>query len=167
MSNSIVVGPIDSASIESFHLALDEVARERKYLTFLQAPSLDATRSFVLNNIAQGNPHMVAKVGNEVVGWCDVQRHTFQSHAHRGTLGMGIVSKYRGQGIGMQLLTATLDVAHKTGMTRIEFNVRADNLRAIALYRKAGFEEEGILHKAVCVDGEFFDALAMALVTGD
>lgn len=164
MQDNWIVEPLDSKDIEGFHRALDAVARERKYLTFLQAPSLEATRQFVLDSTRHGNPHMIAKAGSEVVGWCDIQRHPFQSHNHRGTLGMGIVAKYRGRGLGMELMTATLKAARAAGLSRIEFNVRADNLMAIALYRKAGFVEEGTLRKAVCVDGEYFDSIAMALV---
>ncbi|UWU76409.1 hypothetical protein N2603_42160 [Bradyrhizobium huanghuaihaiense] len=43
------------AQVESFHRALDTVARERRYLAFLEAPPLEATRSFVLDMIGQAS----------------------------------------------------------------------------------------------------------------
>jgi RimJ/RimL family protein N-acetyltransferase len=98
----------------------------------------------------------------EVVGWCDIRRHDFPAHAHRGTLGMGIVPAYRGQGLGLRLLKTTVERAGDAGFVRIELAVYVDNTRAIALYEKAGFVREGVQRDAVLVDGQFRDAIAMA-----
>ena len=47
-------------------------------------------------------------------------------------------------------------------MRRIELHVHADNDRAIALYRKFGFELEGT-HRAYAIrDGVYVDSLSMA-----
>jgi putative acetyltransferase len=45
---------------------------------------------------------------------------------------------------------------------RVELHVRADNQAAIALYRKFGFREEGLLRAYVYRDGAYADCLAMA-----
>jgi RimJ/RimL family protein N-acetyltransferase len=42
--------------------------------------------------------------------------------------------------------------------------VHADNARAISLYERVGFVREGIVRDAVCVDGEYRDAITMALI---
>ncbi len=128
--------------IESFYRALDLVARERKYLTLLEAPPLQQTRDFVLASIRNGDPQFVALAEGEVVGWCDIRRHFFPAHAHRGTLGMGIIPAYRGRGLGMRLLQATLDKAFAVGLVRIEFDVHADNARALhSTQRRASSEK--------------------------
>ena len=156
--------PIMVSMIESFHRALDIVARERQYLTLTEAPPLPDTRAFVVNAIANGDPRFVALLGDEVVGWCDVRRHFFPAHAHRGTLGIGILPAHRGQGIGARLIRACLDETHHLGFTRVELDVHADNLRAIALYEKMGFVREGLVRDAAFIDGVYRDAILMALV---
>jgi RimJ/RimL family protein N-acetyltransferase len=118
----------------------------------------------VLNGTENGDLRFVALAEGEVAGWCDIQRHSFPAHAHRGTLGMGITRPYRGLGLGVRLLTATLDQARSAGFVRIELSVHSDNRRAIALYEKAGFVSEGIVRDAVFIDGEYRDSIAMALV---
>ena len=158
------VTPIAPDHIESFHRALDAVARERKFLTLLEAPPLPQVSEFVLSNIKSGNPQFVALAAGEVVGWCDVRRHVFPAHAHRGTLGMGIVPTYRGRGLGLRLLDATLEAAFDASFVRVESDVHADNARAIALYERAGFVREGVTRDAVFVDGDYRDAIAMALI---
>jgi RimJ/RimL family protein N-acetyltransferase len=150
--------------IDGFHYAVDAVARERKYLTFLEAPPLKAMRAFVLNNIKTGNPQFVAIAEGNIIGWCDILRSEWPTHAHRGTLGMGLLPSFRGLGIGMNLIRATLDDARHKGLVRIELTVHADNERAIRLYNKVGFQKEGLMRDAVCIDGRYIDSILMALV---
>jgi GNAT superfamily N-acetyltransferase len=97
------IRPITGDDIEGFHRAVDAVARERKYLAFLEAPPLASAREFVLDNIAKGNPRFVAIADGGVVGWCDVVRQSRPIHAHAGVLGMGLLPPFRGQGHGRSL----------------------------------------------------------------
>ena len=66
--------------------------------------------------------------------------------------------------VGSRLLAATLDDAFRKGLTRIELEVFAANTRAIALYRKFGFVEEGRKRQARYLDGAYEDAILMALL---
>lgn len=160
----IDITSITADHIEGYHHALDTVARERKYLTMFEAFPLPQTRDFVLGMIEQRNPHMVAVAADRVVGWCDISRHFFPSHAHRGSLGMGIIPEFRGKGIGHRLMIAALDKAREEGFLRVELSVRSDNTNAIALYEKVGFVKEGLLKRSVCVDGQFSDTICMAIL---
>jgi RimJ/RimL family protein N-acetyltransferase len=160
----IAIVPTTPEHIASFHRALDIVARERKYLTLMEALPLPQTREFVMGMLDKGGLQFVALADREVVGWCDIQRHGFPSRAHRGTLGMGIVPAYRGRGIGLRLIRATLARARVAGFVRVELDVHADNARAIALYEKVGFVREGVARDAVFADGEYRDAINMAIV---
>jgi RimJ/RimL family protein N-acetyltransferase len=162
----VAIAPLAENNIESFHSALDVVARERCYLLLLEAPPLKATREFVLGSLASGNPHTVALDDGKVVGWCDIRRQPFPSVAHRGALGMGIIPPYRGRGLALRLLAATVEKAGEAGFSRVEFEVRADNLRAIALYEKFGFVREGVVRRAVFLGGHYIDAVAMAMILG-
>ena len=155
---------ISEARIESFHRALDTVARERRYLAFLEAPPLEATRSFVLDMIAQGNPQFVALSGGDVVGWCDVRRHPRPIYAHAGVLGTGILQPFRGQGLGTRLITTTLAAAQAIGLSRVELSVRENNLSAIALYKRVGFAVEGLSRNAVRIDGVYENVIQMAVL---
>jgi len=158
------IEPMRLDHVEGYRRALDVVARERKYLTMLEAQSEPDTLRFVKSNLENGNPMLVALAGREVVGWCDVRREFFPSRAHRGTLGMGLLPEWRGRGLGQRLLEATLGEARRSGFKRIELDVHADNQRAIGLYEKAGFVREGLLRNASLIDGVFRDAILMAIV---
>lgn len=164
MAENIRIEPMTEEHIEGFHRVLDSVARERKYLTLLEAPPLEDTRKFALSSIANRNMHLVALDGDELVGWCDIRRHFFPSHAHCGSLGMGLLPAYRGQGLGRRLIEAAISAAREAGMIRIEFGVHADNARAIRLYEGVGFVREGVSRDAFCVDGHYTDVINMAMI---
>jgi putative acetyltransferase len=77
---------------------------------------------------------------------------------------MGLLPHARHRGIGTRLLQAAIDAAWAEGLARIELSVRAGNANARALYRRHGFEDEGIRRRAYRTDGRFEDGHAMALL---
>jgi ribosomal protein S18 acetylase RimI-like enzyme len=160
----IKIVPIAAEHVEAFHRVLDMVARERKYLAFLEAPPLDEARAFIMNNIAKDYVQLVAVVDGELAGWSDVLPKDRPIHAHVGILGIGLLSEFRGKGLGAALMQAALHEAQRRGYVRIELTVRAENARAIRLYKKFGFKREGICRDAIFVDGRHEDLIMMANV---
>jgi RimJ/RimL family protein N-acetyltransferase len=157
--------PIAEEHIPSFRKAVDVVARERKYLAFLEAPPLKNVMTFVVNNIEHGYPEFVVVSADIVVGWCDVlPNRTRIIYSHCGTLGVGLLPEFRGRGIGRKLMQRTINAAFAFGLTRIELTVREGNVNAIALYKSLGFEIEGLHRNAVCIEGEYENLYSMALL---
>jgi ribosomal protein S18 acetylase RimI-like enzyme len=161
---SIDIVAIGEEHIESFRATVDVVSRERAYLSFLEAPPLESTRTYVRRNIAEGYPHRVALDEGRVIGWCDVLPADRPALRHGGVLGMGLLPAYRGRGLGRRLMEETLQDARAAGLSRVELSVREDNARAIALYARLGFEVEGRKRHALLVDGVYHDLLLMALL---
>lgn len=159
---NLQIVPIGRAHLAGFHAAVDSVAKERRYLAMLEAPSFTRTRRLVLDSLRAGAVHVVAVAGDEVIGWCDLRPKAAPTLRHSAVLGMGVLAPYRGQGIGSRMLAATLDLSWTGGIRRAELIVRSDNASAIALYRRFGFVEEGACRNYVCIDGVDYDALLMA-----
>lgn len=156
--------PISEEHIEGFRSVLDSVARERRYLAFLEAPSLEESKAFVRRNIKKGYPQCVALIEGNVVGWCDVLPIDRPTMSHVGVLGVGVLSAHRGKGIGTALVRSAIEMAKAAGLTRIELTVREHNERAITLYERLGFTREGVKRKAVRIDGKYEDLLCMGLL---
>jgi RimJ/RimL family protein N-acetyltransferase len=156
--------PIREEHIDGFHRALDVVARERRYLAFLQAPPIEEMRAFVRNNIQRRYPQYVALSGDEVVGWCDVIPMTRPIYAHAGVLGVGLLPRFRAFGIGTDLIRSTLAAAQTLGLHRVELTVRENNRGAIELYKKFGFAIEGLRRDAVHIDGAYENVVALAML---
>ena len=161
---AVEIVPIAQGHIESFHRALDFVARERRYLAFLEAPPLESVRAFVLDNIRQGYPQLVAVSAGQVVGWCDVVPNPRQIYAHVGVLGIALLPEFRRQGIGGRLIGQTLDAAQVFGLRRVELTVRENNAVAIDLYKKFGFAIEGRQRNRILIDGAYESLILMGVL---
>ena len=156
--------PTSEAYFPGLYQALDAVAREKRYLVFAQAPPMDAALEFFRHIVAHGLCQRLAVEEDAVLGWCDVLPKPGDACAHVGVLGMGLIPEARHRGIGALLLSAGLEAARRQGFSRIELQVRIDNANAIALYKRFGFQVEGVLRRAYRLDGHDFDVLAMALL---
>ncbi len=145
--------PIEEKHISGFWEALDSVAREKKYLTFLEGPPIETTRQFVLHSIKSNWAHVIAVDKDKVVGWCDIRPADVRP-----------VVAHVGHGVGTALIKAAREKARNNQLTRIELEVRENNKAAIKLYQKMGFVSEGLHQHAACVDGVYENHISMALL---
>ena len=85
---------------------------------------------------------------------------------HSGEFGMSVRRANWGCGIGACMLDALIEWARNSSMIRkVNLRVRTDNLRAIRLYTRKGFQVEGTLHQEIFLHGTSFDHSWMGLVS--
>jgi ribosomal protein S18 acetylase RimI-like enzyme len=160
----ILIRPAREGDGTAFHALLDAVARERRFLAALEAPSLERMQEFVDNNAKKGLPQFFAFDGDQLVGWCDaIPGDVSGGSPHVSRLGMGVAKTHRGRGIGRQLMEVTIARCRELGLEKIELGVYSSNEPAIALYRKLGFRDEGRRIRSRLVDGIYDDVIAMGL----
>jgi RimJ/RimL family protein N-acetyltransferase len=83
---------------------------------------------------------------------------------HSGEFGISVRKPYWGLGIGDAMINYLVQWANGTNIIRkINLKVRTDNSRAINLYKRHGFKEEGIITRDLYLDGVFYDSLYMGL----
>lgn len=114
---------------------------------------------------APGGHSFVAEIERRVVGQLGLQGEQNPRRRHVGAIGMAVHDDFQGRGVGSALLVACLDLADRwLDLRRIELEVYTDNLAAIHLYEKFGFEREGLLREYAFRDGSYTDAFLMARV---
>lgn len=105
---------------------------------------------------------LVAEEQGELVGYLIVVAGNANRAKHSAYLVIGIAAKDRGQGIGSQLFSQ-LDVwAKGHQLHRLELTVMKSNSAGVALYKKNGFEVEGVKKDSLFVNGEYMDEYYMA-----
>lgn len=106
---------------------------------------------------------LVALHQGVVIGNIGLEQFSRIRRSHAGNLGMGVAVEWQGKGVGSKLLATALDIADNwMNLRRVELSVYADNAAAIGLYRKFGFEDEGLFRDYAVRDGVLVDALSMA-----
>jgi ribosomal-protein-alanine N-acetyltransferase len=82
-------------------------------------------------------------------------------------LGMLVRAERRRQGVGDALIDACVEWARGRGAREVVLHVFPHNPAAVALYRKHGFEERGLVREAYPRrNGERWDAIRMVLPLG-
>jgi N-acetylmuramic acid 6-phosphate etherase len=101
--------------------------------------------------------------GERLAGVVLAEQHAALLREHVLDITFVAVAEYaRGLGVGDRLVRDTLHWATTHGLTRVELRVWPDNVAAIRLYERHGFEIEGRLRRHAIVDGRETDALLMA-----
>jgi [ribosomal protein S18]-alanine N-acetyltransferase len=98
------------------------------------------TSAMYRDELRQGDTrhYLVAENSSGVIGWAGLI--AYDDEAHVSTI--GVARDRQGEGIGARLLDALLAEADRRSPV-VLLEVRADNDRAIGLYRRRGFAEIG------------------------
>jgi RimJ/RimL family protein N-acetyltransferase len=100
--------------------------------------------------------------GNLIVGACFCFRGFVKRQRHCMGIALSVLASHHSRGIGREFLNRLEKWALNNEVTRIELNVRCDNLRAIKMYERFGFVQEGRKSRSILIRGEFKDDFIMA-----
>ena len=151
----------DVVALQSFATAL--LAEQLPGIFRREPPTLADEVEFVRSRTEPANSTLLlAEMAGEIVGVLDFVGGTLAEEAHAGLVGVSVVAGARGHGIGTRLIAALLAWAPTAGIRRVELRAFSSNARAIALYKRLGFEIEGRLREALLVDGEPVDMIVLA-----
>lgn len=157
--------PADAAALLDF---LKQVGGETDNLTFGAEGlpiSVEAETAFLARQASSLDDIMlVAKADGKIIGNASVSRFPRRMH-HRGEVGVSVAKAYWNQGIGRMLMEGLISFARSVGMEILELQVRSDNLRAIRLYEKLGFQKNGTHPAFFQIEGEdiSFDYMVLRL----
>lgn len=125
---------------------LKQIGRETDNLTFGgEGLPLTAEEEAACIARAANSPDewmMVAKEAGRIIGDISLTRLPRRMQ-HRGDLGMAVLREYWNRGVGTALLREAIRFAKENGFTCLDLQVRCDNLAAIHLYEKFGFQKIG------------------------
>ncbi|MGL5718705.1 MAG: GNAT family N-acetyltransferase [Paraclostridium sp.] len=156
----------DASDIIEFY---NIVACETTYLSFGKDEykvSVESQENMIKSaNESDNNTMILATIDNKIVGIGTISSNQKKKGKHVGILGIVITKEHCDLGLGKIMMDYLIDWCKSNGITtKISLSVRKDNERGIALYKKCGFEIEGILKNETYIDGEFFDIVAMGLI---
>jgi RimJ/RimL family protein N-acetyltransferase len=105
---------------------------------------------------------IVAEVDNKTVGMAYVVGGKFEKDRHVAFLGVAILREYRNMGIGTAIMKQLVEWAKsQSTLEKISLTVFSTNVPAINLYRKFGFEVEGISKRQYRIEGQYADEITM------
>lgn len=108
------------------------------------------------------NLFLVAEVNGEIVGFSRCDGNKLKRSSHKVEFGVCVLQQYWGFGIGKNLLLQSIQWAESNEIKKITLSVLETNSKAIEIYKKYGFEVEGILRKDKRLsDGNYYNTIVM------
>ncbi|WP_307402845.1 GNAT family N-acetyltransferase [Paenibacillus anaericanus] len=108
------------------------------------------------------NLFIVAVIENRIVGFARCEGSNLKRVLHKVEFGVCVVKEFWGYSIGKNLLRESISWADAIGIKKMILKVLETNGNAIELYKKHGFEIEGVLkHDKLLADGRFYNTIVM------
>lgn len=105
---------------------------------------------------------LVASLKGDVVGHLLLEPEQDMQRRHAATFSLCVAPKHQRKGTGSALMQTMLAICDEYwALERIELMVFTDNHQAVHLYKKFGFETEGICRKFALRDGILSDVYQM------
>lgn len=107
--------------------------------------------------------HLVCEIDGTVVGYLRLKPPTtLPENAHVvGVFGLAVAPAARRLGAASALLAAAEQRARAAGASKLSLRVLGTNQPAIRLYKRLGFEREGVLRDEFLIDGRYVDDVLM------
>jgi putative acetyltransferase len=145
--DGVVVRPARPRDRRQILDLLAAVAAERRYIR-MEAVEDDRARmrrAWVTRAWTVDRAHLVAVADGRVIGNLVIVRDPVPVGHHVASLGMVVARDWRERGVGSALLGEAFRWAGWAGVEKVHLTVYPENDRAINLYKKFGFLEEGRL----------------------
>ena len=172
LSDEAALVPRTPLIAEAYHQLLaanhERLARWEPWA--VSPPVLDETRAFLeasARNWLDGSELPVAIAVRANGQWCLAGSVSLRisGYSRSGEIGYWIDGGYEGRGLVSKAVAAVLDQAFgPLGLTRVTLHTDAANERSLALARRFGFIEEGLLRQALAFPGERRDQAVYGLL---
>jgi RimJ/RimL family protein N-acetyltransferase len=115
-------------------------------------------------NATPGTAMFVGRIDGKIVAEITLFAMEQERACHIADLGVSVRKAYWHMGIGEAMMKTAIEHARKEGKLEIiHLGVRRENVNAIALYKKLGFEEIGVFKRFFKVGDTYFDEILMDL----
>jgi len=162
----MIIRQIKTADAEEFIQLVQQVEREAAYM-LLEPGERDISVEQQRERIkaVEQDEHsaiFLAEKEHHLAGYLMAIGGNANRNRHTIYLVVGVLDKYRGQGIGTNLFEQLEKWAIRQNAHRMELTVVTRNEAGLALYKKCGFEIEGTKRDSLLINGEYLDEYYMA-----
>ena len=161
-SFEFTIRPAEIEDAEKISDLLDKVGVENIYIMSVPGErTVDQIKALVRQQNTDRSLLLVADNYGDIVGVLGIIGGMFKKIAHVVEIGMAIKKDFRNSGLGSTLFREAITWARKRGFYRLELGVLSTNYQAISLYKKFGFQEEGVRKSRYRIEGKWVDEILM------
>ncbi|KAH8799586.1 acyl-CoA N-acyltransferase [Flagelloscypha sp. PMI_526] len=145
---------LSSYAVSQYLTAVEIVPRSSKFADKLIESTIENNIIFAVFEL---------KETGDVVGW--VNSRIDNAKNRNGIFGIVVKEEHWGKGFAKEVIEWLLDYTFQNlGYHRLGLSVFAGNVRAVELYRRLGFKEEGRIREVLYKDGKWEDSIEMGIL---
>lgn len=167
-SNRIFLRKMTSEDIEIYHKWRNDIEVMKSTSPSLDIYSIEETEEFV-NYFILGSKSakayiIIEKESGEAIGIISLVNIDYKNRKAESIIDIG-EKEFWGKGFGSEAMKLLLDFGFlELNLHRISLKVFVFNSRAINLYKKLGFQEEGRARESIFRRGKWYDTIYMSLL---
>lgn len=158
-------GPDEAAQMIDY---LKRVCAETEYLASypeeLDGMTVEGEQAWLQGGLDSPDEMIInCSVDGKLAANCNISFYGKMKMRHRAIIGIAVFREYWGLGIGSAMIAELIAAARaREGVEILELEVYDENDRAIALYRKMGFEQVSVIPQAIRLrDGRYLGEVKM------
>ena len=105
--------------------------------------------------------NVVAEIEGKIIANGEVTRGRYDDTRHHGQLGLTMIGRYRGHGIGRKMIETLVKQSRRAGLRSLEVEFLAQNRAARRAYEREGFRRAGLIPRKIFRNGKYLDGLIM------
>jgi len=110
----------------------------------------------------EGSLYAVVDIEGEIAGVLIFRRGRLEMNRHIVNVRTWVTEKYRGQGLGSQMMEYGINWSKEQGVEKICLEVFSNNPTAVQFYKKYGFLVEGNRKRQYILQNEYVDEIFMS-----
>ncbi|WP_270181428.1 GNAT family N-acetyltransferase [Alkalihalobacillus sp. CinArs1] len=159
------VREIKAEDVEGFCKIRNQVDAESRYMLFgadERKADVEEEKKKIASMLRnETSTIFVAEQDEKLVGYLVAVGSEAKKKRHAVYLVIGVLEKAQGTGVGTALFNKLEDWAESKNVHRLELNVATPNEGGLALYKKFGFEVEGLKRHSLLMDDTYVDEYYM------
>ncbi|PRS26181.1 GNAT family N-acetyltransferase [Bacillus sp. RJGP41] len=163
----MLIREVKPEDAESFDWLMKQVETEADFMLMepgerKSSPEQQHKRLEQMDKESNSTVLVAEQEGGQLVGYLAVIGGDTRRTKHSAYLVIGILKEYTGRGIGTKLFQRLEEWAITHNILRLELTVVTQNEAGVSLYKKMGFEIEGIKGNSLMIDDTLFDQYFMS-----
>jgi RimJ/RimL family protein N-acetyltransferase len=164
----IMIREIRDSDAEAFLALCKQLDEENKFMMLEpgeRKTTLEEQEGRIREILSKDNQTIfVVEEEEALVGYLAAIGGSYARNRHEAYIVVGIREAFTGRGLGTALFERLEAWAGEHSIHRLELTVMVHNTRGVGLYKKMGFEVEGVKRDSLFVDGKYVDEYYMGKI---
>lgn len=157
---------VEKSDTEQFKEIVELIDGESKFMLYKKGErnmTANQVEAMIASFANQTNSTiLIVEDNGEIIGYAMAIGGQLSKNKHTASIVLGVVQHHVGRGIGSNLMQSIEEWAVENDVTRLELTTMVHNEPALALYKKIGFEVEGLKRQSFIIDGTSVDEYYLA-----